>query len=125
MKKIRFGKKAMRIGYLGTLMFLALVVSSCVSYDFIGAWTLKPNTLTYTNPDQHISLTFPSKNWQVYTRPIGDFWNLELDWFVPSEYDPAYHVLVAVDPNLGLGMELIVEPISGEVSLNDYLVLSK
>ena len=108
----------------GLLAFLVLLILSCTTTperpDYIGTWQRQPGSLTYVNFDQHMKLTFPNEQWKVYTQPSDD-----LAWFVSTQDDFPYHVLIATIPELALVMQVLVQPVlDQEISLGDYLVVT-
>ena len=97
----------------------AIVFLSCGStkYDYIGTWRERPNSRTYINSDQNISITFPVADWQVYTQPKGDIENI---WDLPLWDDSAVTLLIATAPQ-GQMVQVIVEPNPQGELFDDYL----
>ncbi|NOZ69541.1 MAG: hypothetical protein GXP46_09955, partial [Deferribacteres bacterium] len=124
MRKILWKKKVFQFSYIGLLMFFVLLIFSCatVSYDFIGTWNQEPGTLTYTNYDQHIKLTFPNDKWRVYTTFHKD---LKGVWMTPTKDNSYYHVLIAKVPDLRLFMQVAISPQTTDVSMEDFLAIQK
>lgn len=111
-------KKVLSINWLGTLLLNIFFLFSCATatYDFIGAWNIQPDNLTYVNYDQHIKIRLPNKEWEVYTEPTND---LEELWIKPTESRPSYTVLIA---NFKLAaVQLIIEPNPLDIDLDFYL----
>ncbi len=122
MRKIRGGKKVLRVGTIGLTLFSILVIFACapIGYDFIGTWKQQPGTLTYVNYDQHIKLTFPSDEWRVYTRPHKD----TIKWKRPTDRDKSYMILFAGTHYLA-HTAVYIEPMPLEYSLDLYGEVSK
>ena len=106
---------------VGLCVFFALLILSCVavvkSHSYIGTWNHQPGTFTYINEDKGVQLTFPSDRWRVFTKPHKDM----QDWMEPEA--GTYHILIAREQDLGLVAQVIIEPVTGDISLDDYVKL--
>jgi hypothetical protein len=117
------------VGFALTALFL-LVGPACspVNYSFIGHWTQKAEPLTYDNQeqrmtyvnhDQHMKVTFPDDQWRVYTEPTNDY--LKAAWKPPTKKKPAYLVMIAEHTELGMNVQIEVDPVAENIVLDDYL----
>ncbi|MHC4458727.1 MAG: hypothetical protein ACYS0I_16900 [Planctomycetota bacterium] len=116
----------LRVAFIALTLKFALLLFSCapVSYDFIGTWHRQADKLTYINPDQHMKVTFPNDNWQVYTKP-NEIPNASLrqGWKKATKEDTTYHVLLAIESRFPLIMQVLVELVENEdITLDEYLI---
>lgn len=86
---------------------------------YVGVWHNEPGSLTYSNYDRHIQLTFPNDMWRVFTRPQNS-----PVWVGPTPGDSSYHVMVATVPELAILLQVLVQPIrERDASLEDFLTV--
>jgi hypothetical protein len=109
-------------------VLFVFIFTSCVpkSYDFIGTWNRQPDNLTYINHDKHIKLTFPNTRWKIYTSPneLPDY-QLRKDWLKPTEENPNYRILLAMIPDIGMIMQLNIQDMESEVTLEEFVAIQK
>lgn len=102
------------------LVPMGIISCAPISYDYVGNWEQQGDTRVFTNEKFQMRLSFPNENWLIYDRPPTE---LEQKWSTPERrWHVGYHLLMAYLPQ-DLRMELYVQPIAEDVSLEGFLAL--
>jgi len=103
---------------IGSLIFLI----SCATidpYSYVGKW--ERDGLTWINREKHLKITFPSDQWQVYTKPSPKIKN----WKVPRKRSNDAHYLMAMIPGIATMFQVLIEMDPGNVGLEDYMRMAE
>lgn len=102
---------------------MGMISCAPISYDYVGDWEQQADMRVYINDTHKMRLSFSNEHWQVYDRPPTELAELEKKWNTPEEYWlGSHHLLMAYLPP-DLRMELHVQPIAEDVSLEGFLAL--
>jgi hypothetical protein len=103
------------------LALFGIVVALSCGYPIkppkLGTWT-QDGDLQYTNQFMHMKLRMPDDKWAVWKSPVG---RMARYWRWPTPEDDSYQLLAAGIPELNLGLGIIIDPDTLDLTLDDYM----
>jgi len=117
MKLKRTGKKNFLWPLILTVMIAVFPLAAQAGYEYYDNWELQEDSLTYINTVQRMVVTFPDRDWKVFTAPEGEVKNI---WDRPLWNDSSYNVLIARLPDKKMTMQFIIEPHIVGAVFQDY-----